>query len=126
MMIALLHHTKGIKAPAPKPNTDFSPTLSSEDSEVSALGVIPHQIRGSLVSYTMMTPAVPSFSHCTGCAEAVIEAYQKDRNEFIFKVCESIDGSYLENVSGLAQFRSRAAEKLVDAGDWDNDDFDED
>lgn len=66
MMISLLHHPKGVKAPAPAAKTEFSPTLTAEDSSGSALGVIPHQIRGSLVSYTMMTPTVPAFSHCTG------------------------------------------------------------
>ena len=147
MMVSLLHHPKGVKAPAPAAKAEFSPTVSSDDGAESALGIIPHQIRGSLVSYTMMTPTVPAFSHCTGklrkyafsfkfsgrvhltrgwfqgCAQAVAEAYKKDRNEFVFQVCQSIDGSYLENVSGLANFRSLAAEKLAAEGDWDEDDF---
>ena len=67
----------------------------------------------------------PSQSHGTfsGCAQAVADAYMKDRNEFVFQVCKSIDGSYLENVSGLADFRSRAAEKMAEEGDWDEDEF---
>eukprot|EP00977_Amphora_coffeiformis_P012852 scaffold3257_cov152-Amphora_coffeaeformis.AAC.1 len=125
MMISLLHHPKGVKAPAPVVKKEFSPTLPSEESAGSALGVIPHQIRGSLVSYTMMSPTVPAFSHCTGCAKAVAEAYKKDPNGFVFQVCQSIDGSFLENVSGLAQFRSLAAEKLAAEGDWDEDEFDD-
>ena len=43
----------------------------------------------------------------------------------MFKVCQSIDGSYLENVAGLAHFRSLAAEKLAAEGGWDEDEFDE-
>jgi len=66
MFISLLHHPKGVKAPAPTIKNEFSPTLTSGESTGSALGVIPHQVRGSLVSYTMMTPTVPAFSHCTG------------------------------------------------------------
>lgn len=61
----------------------------------------------------------------TGCAQSVAEAFKKDRNGFVFEVCKSIDGSFLENVSGLAEFRSLAAEKLAAEGDWDDDDFDE-
>lgn len=59
----------------------------------------------------------------SGCAQAVAEAYKKDRNELVYQVCKSIDGSYLENVSGLADFRSLAAEKMAADGDWDEDDF---
>ena len=59
----------------------------------------------------------------SGCAQAVAEAYKKDPNEFVYKVCQSIDGSYLETVSGLADFRSLAAEKMAAEGDWDEDDF---
>ena len=68
MMIAQLHHPQGVKAPAPAPTKEFSPTLSVavQASVAGALGVIPHQIRGSLVSYTMMAPTVPAFSNCTG------------------------------------------------------------
>ena len=51
------------------------------------------------------------------------EAYRQDRIEFVYKVCQSIDGSYLENVSGLANFRSLAAEKMAAEGDWDEDEF---
>ena len=58
-----------------------------------------------------------------GCAQSVAEAYKKDPVEFVHQVCQSIDGSYLEGVSGLAEFRSLAAEKLAAEGDWDEDDF---
>ena len=35
-----------------------------------------------------------------------------------------MDGSYLENLAGLTEFRARAAEKLADMDDldWDDDD----
>jgi ubiquitin-like modifier-activating enzyme ATG7 len=123
MMISLLHHPDGVKTPAPAAKSDFSPTLSTDDSAAGALGIIPHQIRGSLVSYTMMMPTVPAFSSCTGCSEAIIKAYQTDPYEFIFNSCQSIDGTYLDDISGLAKFRSLAAENLAGQGDWDDDEF---
>ena len=112
LMVALLHHPLGHKAEAPHMRTEF--TLDSGGD----LGVMPHQIRGSLVSYTMMTPTVPAFAHCTGCSPSVIEAYHADKVELVKKVCESRDGSYLEDLSGLTSFRAEAADKMVDMEDW--------
>jgi len=60
-----------------------------------------------------------------GCGKAATDAYKKDHNGFVFRVCQSIDGSFLENISGLAHFRSLAAEKLAAEGDWDDDEFDD-
>ena len=76
-----------------------------------------------MVSFNIFSPLECTCFLSTGCAQSVAEAYKKDRNGFVFEVCKSIDGSYLENVSGLAQFRSSAAEKLAAEGDWDEDDF---
>merc|ERR1712137_691829 len=70
LVVALLHHPLGRNAPAPSfSGKDYSPDVSGDDS--SPLGVMPHQIRGSLVSYQMMTPTVPAFPYCTGCAPAI-------------------------------------------------------
>ncbi|KAG7371016.1 molybdopterin biosynthesis MoeB protein [Nitzschia inconspicua] len=126
LLVSLMHHSKRQKAPAPLPtsqHTGYSPAGSgSNDESSSALGVIPHQIRGSLVSYTMMTPTVPAFKCCTGCAAPVIEAYRDDKFGLVSSVCGSIDGSYLENLSGLTAFRAEAADKLaLMEEDWEDD-----
>jgi len=72
----------------------------------------------------MMTPTVPAFSHCTGCALPLIDAYHNDKIELVYQTCQSLNGSYLEELSGLADFRAQAAEKLanLDEADWDVDD----
>jgi ubiquitin-like modifier-activating enzyme ATG7 len=119
LMVALLHHPLAQRAPAPAVRrTEFSPT---DNSGAGALGVMPHQIRGSLVSYTMMTPTVPAFPYCTGCAPTVVEAYTSDKTKLVQAVCESRDGSFLEDLSGLTAFRAEAAEKMVDMEDWEDD-----
>ena len=128
LMISLFHHSLKQKAPAPSQNrsTSFSPTVDKQEdtNSSSPLGVMPHQIRGSLVSYTMMTPTVPAFLHCTGCSLPTIDAYQNDKFELVYQACKSVDGSYLEELSGLASFRAQAAEKLADMeeADWDIED----
>ena len=125
LMVSLLHHPKRQGAPAPKRGATgaFSPTASVDDPSSSGpLGIIPHQIRGSLVSYTMMTPTVPAFRHCTACAAAVVEAYRKDKFDLVFNTCQAKDSVYLENISGLTGFRAEAAEKIAEMEDWDDDD----
>jgi ubiquitin-like modifier-activating enzyme ATG7 len=115
LMVSLLHHPDGINASAPKSGLNpFSPTVDSE----SPLGLIPHQIRGSLVSYTMMTPTVPAFTYCTACSKSVIETYLNDKSATVLQACK--DGDYLERLSGLQTFRAEAASKFEDT--WDEDD----
>ena len=130
LMVSLLHHPKRIFAPAPKnsngqTNTQYSPTISSNDANVTAasstLGIIPHSIRGSLVSYTMMTPTVPAFQYCTGCSLNVTQAYLDDKMMLVQQCCQTTDGSYLEEISGLTAFRLAATEKLVDMEGWEDD-----
>jgi len=128
LMVSMLHHPRGVSAPAPAASasgtSNFSPVVPGGDSSsasASPLGVIPHQIRGSLVSYTMMTPTVPAFIHCTGCSGAVVLAYLKDKAELVLETCRSTDGSYLEDISGLTDFRAEAVGKFADAGDWEED-----
>jgi ubiquitin-like modifier-activating enzyme ATG7 len=125
MLVSLLHHPGRLSAPAAASGTSqFSPTVP-QDSQSSPLGVIPHQIRGSLVSYSMMTPSVPAFKHCTACAASILDAYKKDGVEFVFQTCQAADSSFLDNISGLTLFRAHAAEMIAqmdEAVDWGEDD----
>jgi ubiquitin-like modifier-activating enzyme ATG7 len=131
LLVSLLHHPKQQRAPAPvQSSTDFAPGNGggggNDDTTSSPLGSIPHQIRGSLVSYTMMNPTVPAFKCCTGCARPVVEAYKSNKLKLVSDACASIDGSFLEDLSGLTSFRAEAADKLAEMEvDWDIDDDDE-
>jgi ubiquitin-like modifier-activating enzyme ATG7 len=127
LCVSLLHHKDRQDAPAPKPTagpSSFSPTFQPSES-TSPLGVMPHQIRGSIVSYTMMTPTVPAFSCCTGCCDGVVDGYKNDGFGFIQKVCCNADGSYLEEIAGLTEFRAQATTMMEDCLDWDEDGEDE-
>jgi ubiquitin-like modifier-activating enzyme ATG7 len=126
LLLSLLHHPKKQRAPgtAAKSAGTYSQTdRNSDETDTSPLGVVPHQIRGSIVTYTMMTPCVPAFFCCTGCSLPVLEAYRADKFSLVGKACASMDGSYLENLSGLTAFRAKAAETLADLDDldWDDD-----
>ncbi|KAL7561286.1 hypothetical protein ACA910_022555 [Epithemia clementina (nom. ined.)] len=131
LMVALLHHPRGLKAPAPNSSSSiFSPTVQHQlpDGEAAGsaggdglgntsttdLGILPHQIRGSLVTYTMMTPTVPAFTHCTGCAKAVIGAYLADPIDLVYQTCASPTQEYLEDLVGLTEFRAQASAQMND------------
>eukprot|EP00550_Attheya_septentrionalis_P003782 CAMPEP_0198284134 /NCGR_PEP_ID=MMETSP1449-20131203/3627_1 /TAXON_ID=420275 /ORGANISM="Attheya septentrionalis, Strain CCMP2084" /LENGTH=734 /DNA_ID=CAMNT_0043981051 /DNA_START=148 /DNA_END=2352 /DNA_ORIENTATION=+ len=111
LMVSMLHHPKRHGAPAPPHRTHFSPVVDTKEGESTALGVMPHQIRGSIVSYTMMTPTVPAFSRCTGCSSSVISEYHKDKVGLTKQACGS-GSTFLEDLSGLTEFRLEAEAKL--------------
>lgn len=120
LMVALIHHPEYLAAPAPiSASNTFSPTVAS--SNISPLGIIPHQIRGSLVSYTMMIPTVPAFNKCTACSEPIIDSYKNDKIDLVANACESADGSYLENLSGLTAFRIESDSKMEAFENWEED-----
>ena len=130
LMVAMFHHSLNHCAPAPEQKRygsnsgAYAPVDDGKDASSSALGRLPHQIRGTVVTYTMMTPTVPAFPSCTACADLVVKEYQKSGFDFVKCVCCDEDGSYLETVSGLATFKEEAASKVDDCFDWDDDDED--
>jgi len=104
LMVALLH-TK-----------DKHRTMPSNNS--SDLGVVPHQIRGFLRTYTLMTPTTPRFRCCTACSFPVINEYKSSGFGFVQRVCSG-DASYLEDLTGLTEFKKCADGAEVE---WDEDD----
>lgn len=129
LMVAMLHHPLGHCAPAPERRRDdntgnYAPVDDGTDPSSSALGRLPHQIRGTVVTYTMMTPTIPAFQSCTACSDPVVEEYRRKGFDFVKCVCCDEDGSFLEEVSGLASFREEAAKKLAECLDWDDGDED--
>jgi ubiquitin-like modifier-activating enzyme ATG7 len=123
LMVSLLHHEAKQNAPAPPAAAgaaSYSPTVTFDGKAVSPLGVMPHQIRGSIVSYTMMTPTVPAFGCCTGCSDPIISAYNDYGFDFVQEACCSPDASYLEDIAGLTEFRAKAATMMEDCLDWDD------
>jgi ubiquitin-like modifier-activating enzyme ATG7 len=122
MMVAVLHHPDGAAAPAPMTqSSSFSPSVRDGDQQ-GPLGIIPLQVRGSLVSYSMMTPKVPAFPYCTGCAEGVVKAYLEDKVAVVQKCCQANGSSYLEDIAGLTAYRAQESEKLAEVQGWDDDD----
>mmetsp|Transcript_26705 Transcript_26705/g.73460 ORF Transcript_26705/g.73460 Transcript_26705/m.73460 type:complete len:821 (+) Transcript_26705:308-2770(+) len=126
LLISLLHHPLKQRAPAPTSGPGFSLSVESgsgSGSGSSPLGLVPHQIRGSIVTYTMMNPSVPAFPCCTACSLPVLEAYKDDPFALVSAACASVKGEFLDRLSGLDEFRARALDTLDDLDFPDDDDF---
>jgi ubiquitin-like modifier-activating enzyme ATG7 len=123
LMVAMLHHPLGNVAPAPekKDSTAYNPIDDGSSASSTALGLLPHQIRGTVVTYSMMTPTVPAFPACSACSDLVVEEYKKSGFDFVKCVCCDMNGSYLDGVSGLSKFREEATNKIAECLDWDDD-----
>jgi ubiquitin-like modifier-activating enzyme ATG7 len=69
----------------------------------------------------MMNSNTPSFSCCTACSPAAVEAWREEGFGFVRKVAAD-DGSWLEKLCGLQKLKESAMDV-----DWDEDgDSDED
>jgi len=101
LMVSLLQHPiKGAAASSSNVNNE----LKASNEEESCLGMVPHQIRGYLHSYSLILPASQAFEKCTACSKQIIDMYKKDGFDFLIKVFN--DSSYLEDVTGLKDLKS--------------------
>ena len=92
---------------------------SSSDFDIF-LGVVPHQIRGSVAGFTQTLFDAPCFPRCTACSTAVVAKYRDDRDGFLTAVFD--DPKTLEDATGLTDLLG-----AVDADDaeWLDDDSDD-
>ncbi|KAH8556407.1 hypothetical protein BGW37DRAFT_536498 [Umbelopsis sp. PMI_123] len=118
LMVSVLHHKLGSYAPADTEVQDKEPS-----SELSPLGILPHQIRGFLGHFNNMLIAGKAYDRCTACSETIIQNYEQDGFEFLKKAFN--DPQYLEEVTGLAQMK-RESEDMLNNDDWIDDDSEAD
>lgn len=109
LMVALLH-TKDKHRTMP----------IAELQSSNELGSVPHQIRGFLRSYTLMTPTTPRFRCCTACSIPVINQYKESGFALVKRVGE--DSTYLEHLTGLSEFKKSVDHTQLE---WDDDDEDD-
>lgn len=104
LLISLLHHPSGPRAPA-----DLSDSPGSTE-----LGCTPHQIRGFLNGFRNLLLVGRAYEKCTACSDTILQKYGAEGTEFLFRVFNS--PSFLEDVTGLTELH-RASEEA--ALDWD-------
>jgi len=109
LLAALTQHPLGFAAPG---------TQGSE----SALGYVPHQVRGYLSNFQLAPDDTEPFRHCICCSEKVLQRYQEDGVSFLEKVVA--DSAILEDISGLADMKNKMRDDEIQSfDDLDIDDF---
>jgi ubiquitin-like modifier-activating enzyme ATG7 len=118
LLVGILHHPQGIFAEA-----DINNSVSGASE--NPLGILPHQIRGSLSQFSQMSLIGYSSSSCTACCHTVVSEYRNRGMEFILEAINH--PTYLEDVTGLTELMKSATKFSLD---WDkeidNEDEDED
>ncbi|XP_028787717.1 ubiquitin-like modifier-activating enzyme atg7 [Neltuma alba] len=114
LLVGILHHPQGIYAEG----EINSGVIGSTEQP---LGILPHQIRGSLSQFSQMTLVGHSSSSCTACCQMVVSEYRNRGMEFILEAINH--PTYLEDLTGLTELMKSAASFSLD---WDKDMDDED
>ncbi|KAK4399214.1 Ubiquitin-like modifier-activating enzyme atg7 [Sesamum angolense] len=107
LLVGILHHPSGIFAKA-----EFS--SSSDSGCEQPLGVLPHQIRGSLSQFSQMTLVGHASTSCTACSSTVVSEYRKRGLDFILQAINR--PTYLEDLTGLTELTKSAGSLELD---WD-------
>eukprot|EP00743_Colponemidia_sp_Colp-15_P005268 GILK01005667.1.p1 GENE.GILK01005667.1~~GILK01005667.1.p1 ORF type:complete len:681 (+),score=116.50 GILK01005667.1:36-2045(+) len=113
LMVGLLHHPLGVRAPGQN---------TAQDAAVSPspLGVLPHQIRGGLGSFTNTLITGHAFNKCTACSDTVINKYKEDG----FGLCLQAFNSptYLEDLTGITALKRQVDDAVQFEEEFDDDD----
>ncbi|KAF9426171.1 Autophagy protein 7 [Podila epigama] len=122
MLVSLLHHPSGVRAPADRGDAgeDDSGASGSDRTSGSTLGLLPHQIRGFLSRFKNLLISGQAYDRCTACSDAILETYEREGFEFLLKVFQ--DAKHLEDVTGLTQMKEESENLDMD---WDEDEDDD-
>eukprot|EP00004_Rigifila_ramosa_P023054 TRINITY_DN6414_c0_g2_i1.p1 TRINITY_DN6414_c0_g2~~TRINITY_DN6414_c0_g2_i1.p1 ORF type:complete len:702 (-),score=106.12 TRINITY_DN6414_c0_g2_i1:11-2116(-) len=103
MMVTILHHPRGAKAPA-----DLVAGQHEQSEAGSCLGVVPHQIRGSLSEARQWLLAGVAYNKCTACSPTVLGLWRQNGPDFFMRVLSN--PSHLEDVTGLTALKKESME----------------
>ncbi|XP_023003288.1 ubiquitin-like modifier-activating enzyme atg7 [Cucurbita maxima] len=106
LLVGILHHPEGIYAEC---------ELSNSGASEQPLGILPHQIRGSLSQFSQMTLVGRSSNTCTACSSLVVSEYRNRGMDFILQAINH--PTYLEDLTGLTELMKSTSSFQLD---WDN------
>ncbi|KAI1907189.1 Autophagy protein 7 [Ophidiomyces ophidiicola] len=102
LFISLLQQPEGVAAPTTSENGVESP---------NPLGIVPHQIRGYLSTFSFMNVTGRSYEFCSACSNTVLNAYRAHGWEFVQRAIN--ESGYIEEVSGLKEVQRQAEEAIA-------------
>ncbi|GME78554.1 unnamed protein product [Ambrosiozyma monospora] len=87
---------------------------------VTALGGLPHQLRGFLHSFEILKLKAQNYKFCAGCSYAVLNEFENNGWDFVKKALNK--SKYIEELTGLTKVHKEAeeAELLLDIEDSDD------
>jgi ubiquitin-like modifier-activating enzyme ATG7 len=118
LLAALCNHKQGFECPAYVGSEEDDGTGRSAARTV--IGIVPHQVRGSVSDYSTIVMHGEAYDKCTACSARVVGLYREQGFAFVLQCLNN--PKYMEEVTGLAAERQALAEKY---SNWDDDDFDE-
>ncbi|KAF3452098.1 hypothetical protein FNV43_RR08195 [Rhamnella rubrinervis] len=118
LLVGILHNPHGIFAEGEIANS------SNRGSDEQPLGVLPHQIRGSLSQFSQMTLVGHSSDSCTACSSTVVSEYRARGRDFILQAINH--PTYLEDLTGLTELMKSASSFKLDWDDESDVDVDDD
>ena len=107
LLVSILQHPEGAAAPA-SANT-------SEDRGDHPLGLVPHQIRGFLSTFSNMSIVGRSYNCCSACSDKIVDLYKTEGWDFVQRALN--EKGYVEEVSGLKEVQ-RLAEAAAADIEW--------
>ncbi|GFZ07103.1 ThiF family protein [Actinidia rufa] len=115
LLVGILHHPHGIYGKAEFANSTDSGSIEQP------LGILPHQVRGSLSQFSQMTLVGHSSNSCTACSCNVVSEYRERGMDFVLQAINH--PTYLEDLTGLTELMKSANSFQLD---WDNEIDDDD
>ncbi|XP_010481518.1 PREDICTED: ubiquitin-like modifier-activating enzyme atg7 [Camelina sativa] len=115
LLVGVLQHPLGINAKG-----DNSSLSNGGNNDDLPLGILPHQIRGSVSQFSQITLLGQASNSCTACSETVISEYRERGNSFILEAINH--PTYLEDLTGLTELKKAANSFNLD---WEDDDTDD-
>lgn len=104
LVVSVLQHPSGHAAPAS--------ISANDDRGEHPLGIVPHQIRGFLSTFSSLNIVGQSYDCCSACSETVLTAYETEGWSFVEKALN--DKDYVEELSGLKEVQRAADAAAAD------------
>ncbi|KAF8317660.1 E1-like protein-activating [Clavulina sp. PMI_390] len=116
LLVSLLQHPLRNNAPAPPPpGAPAHNDPATLPPHESILGLIPHQLRGSLAQFNNVLITGAAYERCTACSEKVIKEYETSGFDMLLRAFN--DPDYLERLTGLDKLKAET-DAMLEGVEW--------
>ncbi|KIW29606.1 E1-like protein-activating enzyme Gsa7p/Apg7p [Cladophialophora immunda] len=109
LFVSIVQHARGAAAPA---SLNAAAAANDDSRGDHPLGLVPHQVRGFLATFSNMNITGTAYTYCSACSDKVLDAYEADDWGFVQRALN--EKGYVEDVSGLKEVQRLAEEAAKD------------